>query len=189
VSHILLASPLLALPLLQEVRDEYGGGLPVMLYAVRPHAASPAADGNPAELRRWRLNEGLSLALLAPMCSTYTVVAPPAAHAALPLLRWQPGNLYHASAICAAALDTATLPYRLAATGENPHSAVGEFGGVYGCIDAGWALHHRHIATCVCLLVHQSSPFLVLVPSVLCLQAAPTCGGSPSCSRRSTAAR
>jgi hypothetical protein len=141
-------------PPLQEVRDEYGGGLPVMLYAVRPHAASPAADGNPAELRRWRLNEGLSLALLAPLCSTYTVVAPPAAHAALPLLRWQPGNLYHASAICAAALDTATLPYRLAATGENPNSAIGELGccccmHVFGpCMTAALPLF-------CCLLAHD----------------------------------
>lgn len=123
----------------QDVRDEYGGNRPVMLFALRPEvAAAPAAAGAeaaPAELRRRRLNQGLSLSQLAPRCSTFTVVSPPAAPAALPLLRWQPGSAYHASALCAAALDTATLPYRLA-PGDGPHAAIGERGPA-----AGWLLH------------------------------------------------
>ena len=114
--HLLTAATFAAAPGAQEVRDDYGS-LPVMLYALRLGAAPAgmaAAEAGPAGARRRRLNEGLSLALLAAQCSTYTVVAPPAAPAALPLLRWQPGNAYHASGLCAAALDTATLPYRLA---------------------------------------------------------------------------
>lgn len=102
-----------------------------MLYTLRPQsplyaqpAAAAAAEAAPAEARRQRLNEGLSLALLAQQCSTYTVVAPPPAAAALPALRWQPGNVYHASGLCAAALDTATLPYRLAAR-DGPAAAIG----------------------------------------------------------------
>lgn len=117
----------------QEVRDDYGSGLPVMLYALRPQAplyaapppAAAAGGADPAEARRRRLNEGLSLALLAQQCSTYCVVAPPAAASALPALRWQPGSLYHASGLCAAALDTATLPYRLAAR-DGPAAVLGE---------------------------------------------------------------
>ena len=118
------------------MRDEYGASLPVMLYALRPQAGPAAAaaaaaaaagaaeGGGAAERRRRCLNEGLSLAQLAQRCSTYTVVAPPAAPAALPLLRWQAGNAYHESALCAAALDTATMPYRLAG-GEGPGMAIG----------------------------------------------------------------
>ncbi|PRW59896.1 tubulin nucleotide-binding domain [Chlorella sorokiniana] len=119
----------LAAHVLQELRDDYGSSLPVMLYTLHPQAplyAQPAAaaESAPAEARRQRLNEGLSLALLAQQCSTYTVVAPPAAAAALPALRWQPGNAYHTSGLCAAALDTATLPYRLA-TRDGPAGAIG----------------------------------------------------------------
>lgn len=115
----------------QDVRDDYGSSLPVMLYALRPQVplyaqppAAAAADSAPAEARRQRLNEGLSLSLLSQQCTTYTVVAPPAAPSALPALRWQPGNAYHASGLCAAALDTATLPYRLAAR-DGPAGAIG----------------------------------------------------------------
>lgn len=127
----ILISPLLLIAWLQEVRDDYGSSLPVMLFTLRPQsplyaqpAAAAAAEAAPAEARRQRLNEGLSLALLAQQCSTYTVVAPPPAAAALPALRWQPSNVYHASGLCAAALDTATLPYRLAAR-DGPAAAIG----------------------------------------------------------------
>lgn len=122
-------------PISQQVRDEYGNGRPVMLYALRPGSAAaaaaagvapPAAD-DLAEPRRRVLNEGLSLSLLAPLCSTFVPLAPPAqAAGALPLLRWQQGSAYQASALCAAALDTATLPYRLLASGLSPAAATGE---------------------------------------------------------------
>lgn len=111
-----------------------------MLYALRPQAPPSAAaetELDPAELRRQRLNEGLSLSLLTQQCSTYVPVAPPAAPGTLPLLRWQRGNAYHASALCAAALDTATLPYRLAAR-EGPGAAIGVWrrvrGGLCRCL-------------------------------------------------------
>ncbi|KAL4458321.1 hypothetical protein ABPG75_013186 [Micractinium tetrahymenae] len=124
----------LAAHMLQQVRDEYGSGRPVVLFALRPGAAAaaaaagvaPAAADDPAEQRRRRLNEGLSLSLLAPLCSMFVPLAPPApAPGVLPLLRWQPGNAFHASALCAAALDTATLPYRLLASGLSPVAATG----------------------------------------------------------------
>ena len=35
-------------------------------------------------------------------------------------LQWDPSSWYHASALCAAAVDTATLPFRLSATGAQP---------------------------------------------------------------------
>lgn len=37
--------------------------------------------------------------------------------------RWRPGNTFHASALCAGVLDTATLPFRLAA--DPPRSPLG----------------------------------------------------------------
>lgn len=131
------AAPPLRVP--QQVGDEYGSGRPVMLYALRPApavaaaacgVASPAAD-DPAEQRRRLLNEGLSLSLLAPLCSTFTPLALPVqAPGVLPLLRWQQGSAFHASALCAAALDTATLPYRLLASGLSPAAATGEPAGI-----------------------------------------------------------
>lgn len=84
-----------------------------MLFAVRP-AAEPDDMLPHADQRRHWLNEALSHSLLTQHCSSYTALAPPAAHSVLPVLRWQDDNLFHASAICAAAFDTATLPYRLA---------------------------------------------------------------------------
>ena len=151
----------------QEVRDEYGTGRPVMLYALRPQPGAPPADGDPAEARRWRLNEGLSLGTLAPLCSTYTPVAPPRARGALPLLRWQPSSAYHASAVCAAALDTASLPHRLVA-GEGPGDATGE-------PDASCLLSSR---SAVMPRPRHASPCRPLP------QAAATCLGSPTCSPR-----
>lgn len=95
---------------------------------------APAAAGDPAEQRRRLLNEGLSLSHLAPLCSTFVPLAPPLqAPGVLPLLRWQPGNAFHASALCAAALDTATLPYRLLASGLSPAAATGEPAGTRAC--------------------------------------------------------
>lgn len=99
------------------------GSLPVMLYAVRPSGLESAAL-DPNALRRRRLGGALSYAWLTQQCSSYTLVAPPAEASALPLLAWRPGLLYHTSAICAAALDTATVPYRLTAT-EGSRGPIG----------------------------------------------------------------
>ena len=60
----------------------------------------------------WQLNEALSLAFLSSEASLYTPVAPPAHASQLPGLHWDPGQQFHTSAICAAALDNATYPFR-----------------------------------------------------------------------------
>ena len=63
--------------------------------------------------RQWKLNEALSLALLSPMASLYAPVAPPSGPQSLPHLAWRPDRSFHTSALCASALDSITLPYRL----------------------------------------------------------------------------
>ena len=88
-------------------RDDYRR--PMLVFALRP---PPSVPLQPAQQRQHALLEGLSLALLSQRADVYAVVAPPAPHA-LPLLHWTPGSWYQDSALCAAALDCATLPYRL----------------------------------------------------------------------------
>ena len=63
--------------------------------------------------RQWKLNEALSLALLSPVASLYAPVAPPSGPQGLPHLAWRPDRAFHTSALCASALDSITLPYRL----------------------------------------------------------------------------
>lgn len=108
---------------LQEVRDQYGGARPVVLFALRPsgsatvasHVGSHQEATVHAQTRQRRLCEGLSLATLSQQCDLFVPVAPPCGGGAagLPLMHWQQGNWYHESALCAAAIDSATLPYRL----------------------------------------------------------------------------
>lgn len=139
----------IAARLLPELREDLGPSLPVLLYAVRPSAAEPPGL-ELAALRRRRLGEALSLARLSQHASVATVVAPPATPTALPLLRWLPERPFHTSALCAAALDTATLPYRLApgdgspvGIGAREGSAAGSkrscAGGRWGSSYAPWA--------------------------------------------------
>jgi hypothetical protein len=79
--------------------------------------------------RRWRLSEALSAAELATRASVYAPLAPPGPDA-LPHLRWQPGNAFHASALLAAVADAVTLPYRLA-----PGAPPGPLGPPLGACD------------------------------------------------------
>ena len=72
----------------------------------------------------WQLNEALSLAFLASEVSLYTPLAPPANHSQLPGLQWDPERLFHTSAICAAALDNVTYPFRCTHTPSTPSSGV-----------------------------------------------------------------
>lgn len=90
------------------------GHRPVLLFALR-QAAEPGPSLTPADLRRHWLNDALSHAVLSQRCDTYVPLAPPVPPTTLPAVRWQPGNLYHTAGILAAAVDTATLPFRLAA--------------------------------------------------------------------------
>ena len=63
-----------------------------------------------------QLNAALSLALLSPESSIFTPVAASADTAALPGIHWSPHRPFHASALCAAALDSVTFPLRIGAT-------------------------------------------------------------------------
>ena len=76
--------------------------------------------------RLWKLNEALSLGILAPQATLYTTVAPPIQQ--LPHLRWQPDRAFHTSALCAAVLDSVTLPYRLHT--PSPTSPLGPATGI-----------------------------------------------------------
>jgi hypothetical protein len=62
--------------------------------------------------RARRLSECLSLAELCPTAALYSPLAAPAA---LPHAVWPAGSEYHSSALCAAFLESATLPTRLLA--------------------------------------------------------------------------
>lgn len=87
-----------------------------------------AAEGGFASARRRQLNRCLSLAALQEDVGLYVPVSsPPAGPAPGAPLKWQHGNIFHASAVCAAALDTATLPYRLFSRPPAPQvpSAIG----------------------------------------------------------------
>lgn len=80
----------------------------------RSHIASLNSAVMQIEAKRlWKLNEALSLGILSPLASLYAPVAPPSGPRALPHLQWQPDRVFHSSALCASALDSITLPYRL----------------------------------------------------------------------------
>jgi len=114
----------IATEVLQEVRDDYGSGRTVMLWALRSSSGSRGTtpmEGESAhtEMRKYRLLEGLSTAYLSEQCDVYVPMAPPAAHAAFPMLHWRHSDLFHESAVLASALDCATLPYRLSRSGAS----------------------------------------------------------------------
>ena len=103
----------LAADLLPDLRDDYGAQ-PLLLFAVRAQQ-QPAASSNAAAVCAWRLSAALSMGLLSQQASLYTVVANPSpALPQLARLRWQAGNRFHASAVCASVLDSALVACRLA---------------------------------------------------------------------------
>lgn len=63
-------------------------------------------------VRKWHLNEAFCTGRLAPLASVYVPLAPPS-RAAAPHLHFSPDSAFESSGILAAALDTATAPYRL----------------------------------------------------------------------------
>ena len=69
-------------------------------------------DGAALAVRKWHLNEAFCTGRLAPLASVYVPLAPPS-HAAAPRLHFSPDIAFESSGILAAALDTATMPYRL----------------------------------------------------------------------------
>jgi hypothetical protein len=111
-----------AAEVLEEVRDEYGGGRAVAVWALR---SSAPPTTTPADLRLRRLQEGLSTAVLSGHCDLFAPVAPPEAPGALSALAWRRGDPFHESALLAAALDGATLPYRLVSGRPGVDAATG----------------------------------------------------------------
>lgn len=69
-------------------------------------------EGSGVGLRKWQLNEAFAYGRLAPLVSVYCPLAAPPPEA-VPQLRLQLQDSFQSSALLAAALDTATLPYRL----------------------------------------------------------------------------
>ncbi|KAL3159412.1 hypothetical protein ABBQ38_009842 [Trebouxia sp. C0009 RCD-2024] len=125
-----------------ELKQDYSTA-PVLVFPVRTTHAAPSQAQTDAK-RLWKLNEALSLALLSPVASLYAPVAPPSGPRALPHLAWRPDRAFHTGALCASALDSVTLPYRLhrpcptsplgAATGEaNMHDLTSLLSGAAHC--------------------------------------------------------
>ena len=99
----------------EEIRDEYGS-VPTVLFSLRP----PVPSNSDTELlRTYRarlrsLNDAMASAVLAPNCDAYVPVAcPDASRVRAAGLRGYDGDgRYVASALKAAAIDTATLTWR-----------------------------------------------------------------------------
>lgn len=108
-----------AAEVLEELRDEYGGGRAVAVWALRSSAPETTS---PADLRLQRLQEGMSTAILGTHCDVFCPIAPPERSQ---VLAWRRGDPFHESALLAAALDGATLPYRLVSGGSRVNSPTG----------------------------------------------------------------
>ena len=96
----------------EEIRDEYGGA-PTVLFSLRPPANTRESAQYRARLAL--LNDAMASAVLAPNCDVYVPVACPDASAvrAAGLPGYDGDGRYVASALKAAAIDTATLTWRV----------------------------------------------------------------------------
>ena len=104
----------------EEIRDEYGG-VPTVLFSLRPpNAANTPNSSVQYRTRLGLLNDAMASAVLAPNCDAYVPVACPNAKsvraAGLPGYDVESGvesdGRFAASALKAAAIDTATLTWR-----------------------------------------------------------------------------
>ena len=96
----------------EEIRDEYGGA-PTVLFSLRPPANTRESAQYRARLAL--LNDAMASAVLAPNCDVYVPVACPDASAVrvAGLHGYDGDGRYVASALKAAAIDTATLTWRV----------------------------------------------------------------------------
>lgn len=130
---------------LEELRDDYGSGKAALVFSVRASSrpgrrSSSGGDSmeieneSAAEIRRRRLCEALSTAMLTQRSDLFVPITPPPhlSGTNMPLmgLRWRSGDLFHESALCGTALSSATLPYRLVSGGN---------GGPIGSVDM-WSM-------------------------------------------------
>lgn len=100
-----------AADVVSELREDYPTA-PALVFPVRAAHAAPSHAETEAK-RLWKLNEALSLGVLSPLATLYGPMAPPSGARGLPHLHWQQDRAFHTSALCGAALDSITLPYRL----------------------------------------------------------------------------
>eukprot|EP00873_Tetraselmis_striata_P018141 jgi/Tetstr1/438405/TSEL_026971.t1 len=106
-----------AADVLAELREDYANKK-VLLFSVRapiPPSSGEMADVAPSRSDRcWpALNRALSTAALSESVSLYIPLECPPPAVSAPLLHWDRHQAFHTSALCAAAMDTATLPFRL----------------------------------------------------------------------------
>ena len=105
-----------AATVLEELRDEYGTA-PVTLFSLRPPTQSHAVSSTDARSRASRcalLNDALASSILAPMCDAYVPLGTPDQSRVSKFLPgYRGGDTYHSAAFHAAAIDTATLPWRV----------------------------------------------------------------------------
>lgn len=100
---------------LQNIKDDYGSSKTVAIFALR---SSQTAHPHPS-FEQWRqdLCQALSVSTFANIADLYVPLAAPTHtkydHGGLNLLEWKEGYIFHESAILAAALEGATIPYRL----------------------------------------------------------------------------
>ena len=123
----------LAVATIEELRDEYAS-TPISIFSLRPPANQQGADAK-MEARVSFLNDALTTSLLAPSADMYVPIAglePPRVRPSI-LAGLQPNSRYHAAAVAAACMDTASLPWRV----------NGSAGGVGG---AGMRSVARHLS-------------------------------------------
>ncbi|KAK9865042.1 hypothetical protein WJX84_009266 [Apatococcus fuscideae] len=106
--------------ILSELRDSTATDT-VLLFALRGSSHGPARSTLQGSAQTaWQLNEALSLAYLSSEASVMTPMAAPRDAASLPGLHWDPDQAFHTSALCAAALDSITHPFRTAPSPASP---------------------------------------------------------------------
>ena len=105
-----------AATVLEELRDEYGTA-PVTLFSLRPPSESTRGSSTDARSRASRcalLNDALASSILAPSCDAYVPLGTPDHSRVSKFLPgYRGGDTYHSAAFHAAAIDTATLPWRV----------------------------------------------------------------------------
>ena len=142
-----------AATVLEELRDEYGTA-PVTLFSLRPPSESTRGSSTDARSRASRcalLNDALASSILAPSCDAYVPLGTPDQSRVSKFLPgYRGGDTYHSAAFHAAAIDTATLPWRV--SDASGHSVGG----------AGMSSVVRHLS------VRAGGPFTAMTATTPC---------------------
>lgn len=103
---------------IQEIQDTFQR--PVVLYTMKVQEQRGTAGDQ--SIRKRRISEALSSALLTECCDLYVPLTVPPQSPLSSKLRWSQNNMFQTTALLAAAIDTASLPCKLS---TNSHSVVG----------------------------------------------------------------